>query len=182
MNYQNIILNSGTISGNIAQNTEQSEAKSKKGNPVNTEHSSQKSYKYDIAISYASEQELYVNRVAKILEKEKINVFYAPNLEDEFLSCDMITAFYDIYRYESLYVACFISEDYLQKDITMHEAKTALIRGKDERRNCLIPVCFGSARLKELDPDIHYIDADKFKEVEVADKLKRIVTAYKNNR
>lgn len=179
----NMIINSGVINGNVIQ-------KSAAGTPLTAEKESQKTgggisskYKYDVGISYASEQERYVTRVAKILEKENLRVFFAPNREEEFLGRDMITEFYDIYRYESMFVACFVSRDYLDKDITMHEAKTAMLREKEEKRNCLIPVYFGGSRLKELDPDIHFLDADRLREVEVAEKIKIIIHSFeKGNR
>jgi len=185
MSSNNSIINTGTIIGNVSQkNIKNYQANGISGNDKNNTDNDipdkQIIYKYDIAISYASEQEAYVRRVAKILEKENMEVFYAPNREEEFLGKDMITEFYDIYRYESLFVAGFISGNYLKKDITMHEATTALLREKEEKRNCLIPIYFGGARLDKLNSDVHFLDADKLKEVEVADKLKTIVIAYKN--
>ena len=139
-----------------------------------------KGFEFDVAISYSSEQEQYVGRVAKILEKEKLCVFYAPNREEEFLGKDMITEFYDIYRYKSMFVACFISAEYLNKDITLHEAKTALLRTKEEKRNCLIPIYWGEVRLKGLDPDVHFLNADALREVEIAEKIKLIINQFKN--
>lgn len=170
----NIVINTGTIHGGVSQNGVSSDSLNSEKNEENT-----KDRLYDVAISYASEQEQYVRRVAKLLEMEKLKVFYAPNREEEFLGKDMITEFYEIYRYKSLFVACFVSEEYLKKDITVHEARTALLRTKEEKHNCLIPVYFGGARLNGLDPDIHFLDGDKLREVEVADKIKSIVNNYK---
>lgn len=186
----NIIFNSGNINGTINQvggnerpeherleherpeHVRWAEERSSSGSPMQKE---ERTYQYDVAISYASEQEQYVSRVYKILKMERISVFFAPNREEEFLGRDMITEFYEIYRYKSRYVACFISEEYLKKDITMHEAKTDLLRQKEEKRNCLIPVCWGTARLDGLDPDIHYLNGDRLREVEIAEKIKMIV-------
>ena len=113
---RHFIINTGRIQGDINQ-----------GNivispsvtlPNDSRNANINHCRYDFAVSYASEQELYVNRTVKILEKEHINVFFAPNRKEEFLGRDMITEFYNIYRYESMFVACFISEEYLRKDIT----------------------------------------------------------------
>lgn len=178
MGNSNFIFNTGTINGGVSQakgTVNAQEAGMQQKEEV-VKHGGE--YKYDIAISYASEQETYVRRVAKILEMEKLRIFYAPNREEEFLGRDMIMEFYEIYRYQSMFVCCFVSEDYLKKDITVHEAKTALLRTKEEKRNCLIPVYFNGARLKGLDPDIHFLDGDRLREVEVADKLKLIVNNY----
>ena len=39
----------------------------------------------------------------------------------------MFTRLYHIYRYESRYVATFVTEDYLRKFYTMHEAVSAML-------------------------------------------------------
>lgn len=177
MGKSNFIINTGRIQGDI--NQENTVMPPNLTAPNDARNTKVNNYRYDVAVSYASEQELYVTRTAKILEKEHLKVFFAPNREEEFLGRDMITEFYDIYRYESMFVACFISEDYLKKDITMHEAKIALLRTKEEKRNCLIPVYWGKARLVGLDPDIHFLNADLLREVEVAEKIKLIVNKFK---
>lgn len=179
----NFIVNTGNIFGNIDQKA--TEQRPVGGQPsctfsyVSTPKKKNGKYKYDVAISYASVQEHYVSRVCKILEKEHLVVFFAPNREEEFVGRDMITEFYDIYRYESMYVACFVSKEYLERDITMHEAKVAMLRQKEEKRNCLIPIYWGDARLSGLDPDINFLDADRLREVEVAERIKWIVNAFK---
>lgn len=183
---ENIIYNSGTINGSINQvynsrNNKEPDSYEGQANNENNKSPKVDAWKYDVAISYASQQESYVSRVVKILKKEGIKVFYAPDREEEFLGRDMIMEFYDIYRYESLFVASFVSNDYLKKDITMHEARTALLREKNENRNCFIPVYFQGAKLEGLNPDIHYLDGEKLKEVEVADKIKRIIDTFKNH-
>lgn len=175
----NFIFNSGNINGNISQNVGDRKPIAEALSTTSHMPEEKRAYTYDIAISYASEQERYVSRVCKILEKERIKAFFAPNREEEFVGRDMITEFYEIYRYKSMYVVCFISEEYLKKDITMHEAKTALLRQKEEKRNCLIPVCWGTAWLDGLDKDINYLNADRLREVEVAEKVKMIVNAEK---
>ncbi len=182
----NVIFNGGTINGSINQNynstnhQEDENLKKYKDNKYVKRYDAN-AWKQDVAISYASKEEHYVSRVVNILEMEGIKVFFAPRREEEFLGMDLITKFYEIYRYESLFVAGFISEDYLKKDITMHEAKTALLREKSENRNCFIPVCFQDKVLEGLNPDVHYLNGDKLKEVEVADKIKLIIETFKNS-
>jgi len=182
-NLSNIIVNTGNIYGGITQNSG-NEVKNGSETPSMPNKSSDNpinEFKYDIALSYAGEQEIYVSRVARLLEAEGFQVFFAPECEDEFLGKDMITEFYRIYRYNSLFVAAFVTEDYVKKDITIHEAKTALMRTKDEKRNCLIPIYFNEARLEFINKDINYITGDKLREVEIANKIKIIIDDYKKN-
>lgn len=169
----NYVSNSGVIIGDINQQL----GKSPSGHQNNIQKGKNNlsTFSYDVAISYASEQEHMVHRVVKILEAEGLRVFFAPNQESEFMADDMFERFYRIYRYESRYVAAFVTEDYLRKDITMHEASTAMLRRQSEGRNCLIPIYFGKAALEKLDSDINYIRGDNLREAELAEKIRMVV-------
>jgi hypothetical protein len=138
-------------------------------------------FRYDIAISYASEDEKYVSRVYTILKSEGLSVFYAPECAAEYTAQDMIGRFYKLYRYESLFVVAFVSANYIRKDITMHEAKTALLKYHDENRYCLIPVYMDDSKLPGINADINYINADRYKEVEVAEIIRNLVLDNKKS-
>lgn len=141
-----------------------------------------KNFDFDVAISYSSEETRYVSRVVQILKAEGLRVFFAPDCEEEYAAKDMITEFYTIYRYRSMFVVAFVSKSYIAGDITMHEASTALLRTEDEKRNCLIPVYMDDSRLEKMNPDINYIEVNRkgcmLREVETADKIVRIVKRY----
>lgn len=180
----NIVNNSGYLNGNIYQN-QYPQPEERLGNPHQSreeDRETKESVVYDIAVSYASEQKNFVSRVVRILEQEGLHVFYAPDREADLTGHDMIGVFYNVYRYQSLYVACFISEAYLNKDITMHEAKTALVRERHEKRGCMIPISFEGAQIPDMNPDIISLNADKLREVEIADRLVEIVKKYKKSR
>lgn len=166
----NMIINTGTINGGVVQRTGREWAEGKDVSPKD-------GFLYDVAVSYASEQEDYVGRVVKILEAEKLKVFYAPGRESEFKARDMFVRFYEIYRYQCRYAACFLSREYRNKEYTMHEFKTALLRNKKEKRNCIIPVYFDRKFMEGLDRDISYLEADRLCEVEIADRIAEIVRA-----
>ena len=183
----NIFINTGTINGNVSQNEAQRE---RFENVSSRTASEQAGYDYDVAISYASRQTRFVSRVAKILRLEGLRVFFAPDCEEEFIAQNMVEKFYTIYRYRCLYVASFISAEYLESDICMEEISSALLRTRDEGRNCLIPICMEKESLKDLlekqkhpipllDPDVNYIAVygknGMLKEVEFADKNRRVV-------
>lgn len=173
MNSGNAVHNLGNIFGGIEQ------SQSTLAPPVHFSQAknAERTFSYDVAISYASEQERIVSRVVNILKVDGFRIFFAPDLESEYIAEDMIAQFYRIYRYESRYVAAFVTEEYLRKDITMHEAKTAMLRRREEGRNCLIPIYFEKAVLPCLDPDINYIRGDGLREVELADKIRSVLLA-----
>lgn len=176
----NIVINTGNISGDINQSVGLGSMVNEKSEADRIQQTGNS--QYDIAISYANEQIAYVRRVVKILKAEGIKVFFEPDDDDKIIGEDAIEGIYKIYRYQSLYIVCFVSPEYLVKDITMHEAKTAMVKSKHENRNCLIPISFNGARIPDLDPDIIFIDADRLKEVEVADKLVQIVKRFRDRR
>lgn len=176
-NTGNTIINFGTISDGVRQTQNLGVLK---GSPWRTSAQTGKAehvFAYDAAISYAGEQEKMASRVAHILTEDGFQVFFATDRQSEYIADDMVTRFYRIYRYESRYVAAFVTEEYLRKDITMHEAATAMLRQREEGRNCLIPIYFGKAVLPNLDPDIHYIRGDGLREVELADKIRLVLLA-----
>ncbi len=173
---QNMIINiGGEVSGGIVQkyqgeglgNREKAEVKKTKENETDI---------YDVGISYASEQQDYVMKVVKILEAEHKKVFFAPKKENAYKAKDMYQVFYKIYRHQCRYIACFISEEYREKEYTMHEFSTALLRNKNENYNCIIPVYFGRRGMKGLDEAISYLEADKMYPVEIADQIVEIIS------
>lgn len=166
----NIFINEGTIEGGVCQ----------KNNSGDTSDTSpklkgKKKNQYDVAISYASEQETYVNRVVKILEVENLKVFFAPKREEEYKADDMYSSFYQIYRYQSRWVVCFVSSEYLGKEYTMSEYASAKYKSLDCGENRIIEVCFNNARLPGYDIDINYLNGDKLLPIDTANKIKEIV-------
>lgn len=177
INSGNTVNNSGIVFGGINQSQGSTARIPPEQQVPSRTKSAEHPFTYDVAISYAGEQKEIASRVANILRADHFKVFFAPDRESEYIAEDMIAQFYRIYRYESRYVAAFVTEDYLRKDITMHEARTAMLRRQEEGRNCLIPIYFGKAALPRLDPDIHYIQADDLREVELADKIRSVLAA-----
>lgn len=170
MGVHNIIVNgNGSIMGSIYQGNSgympEEDCQKKKEREV----------VYDVAVSYAGEQEEFAGRVVKILRKEGLEVFFAQNCEKEYKAKDMFEKFYDIYRYRSGYVVCFLSKEYLQKDYTMHEYESAYLKRKDVGENRTIVVSLDGSLPEHMDKDINYIDAKGLKEVQVAACIMDIV-------
>ena len=145
-----------------------------KGETIQESDKHEGAYKYDVALSYASEQRDTVRRVKKILEADGLHVFYDETNGGELIAQDLYTRLYQVFRYESRYTAVFVSADYLRKDWTMEEADAAMFHNRDVGRNCIIPVCFGDADLPDLDPDIYRIHADGKTAVWIAEQIRRV--------
>lgn len=183
-NNGNYFSNTGVVCGGVNQQ-QAAPAQQPPVMPVVTDGQAQpalespkpSTFLYDVALSYAGEQEKLVGDVAKILEAEGLKVFFAPDCSSAFLGENMLSQFYRIYRYESLYVAAFVTKNYVRKEITLHEATTAMLRRKEEGRSCLIPIRFDGAVLPRLDPDLNYLPGDGLLAVELADKIRSVVCA-----
>jgi hypothetical protein len=95
---------------------------------------------YDIALSFATENQELVEKVYYYLKAEKVNAFFAPSLEAQiFLSGkNQSEAFYNIFGMEADYVALFVSKDYINKPTPMEEAGIAF--GKHGNDGTVIPI------------------------------------------
>ncbi len=169
----NIMSNEGTIYGDMVMQNHSKKQEDSCKKSANL----QNSYEYDIAFSYASEQEQFVLRVAKLLDEMGLKVFVKPFYEQQFLAKDLRRETYKMYGLNCRFVACFISEDYWKKEIPRHEFSVAVNRMKREKRICIIPVMMDETRPTTLDSDIVYIDAtsEDVIEMDVASKMESIV-------
>lgn len=142
-------------------------------------------YKYDVGISYATEDEEYVGRVIKLLkERYQLKVFFAPAEQGNMIGEDLLIYLNKVYNDECHYVVVFISEKYLSKEYTRQEASIIKLRQATEKQRFIIPVVFGSARLDWMSKDIVYLSADKTVESEVAyyinEKIRKDKTDFSN--
>ena len=129
-----------------------------------------KKYKYDVALSYAGEDVEIVESVYQILCEEGIDVFFAPECQDELVGAHMDRVLYRKFNNECFFIAAFISDSYINKRPTMLEAKIAINRNKNEKRECLIPFCLEKGvKLPGLNEKIIYLDDNN--EVEIADLI-----------
>lgn len=139
-------------------------------------------YKYDIGISYASENEKYVSRVIKLLkELYNLEVFYAPEEQRKMIGEDLLIYLNRAYKDECRYVAIFISDPYLIKEYTRQEAAIIKVRQLHENYKFIIPVVFGNAKLDWLSDDIDYMSGDKSLESEVAYYINEKVKSCHND-
>ena len=89
--------------------------------------------KYEVALSFAGEQRLYVKEVARTLQSRGVSVFY-----DEFETVQLWGK-HLAEELQSVYEGCaslavmFISADYVEKMWPRHERRAILSRAVEER-------------------------------------------------
>jgi hypothetical protein len=129
-------------------------------------------FSYDIALSFAGEQRDYVQKVASILTKEGISVFYDKFEESNLWGKDLYEHLDDVYRKKSKYCIIFISKEYSNKNWTNHERKSALERAFRENAEYILPVRFDDTEIPGVRSTIGYIDARKKKPKELVNIIK----------
>lgn len=88
---------------------------------------------FDIALSFATEDQPLVENVYHYLKARGFHVFFAPSPEGQaFLSGkNQREAFCQIFGWEAQYVALFVTRDYIRKEVPIEEANIALIERRE---------------------------------------------------
>jgi len=116
---------------------------------------------YEVALSYAGEDRAYVEKVAKLLRRAGINVFYDRFEEVELWGKDLTDHLADIYARRSRWVVFFISAHYAEKAWPNHERKHALARAINDKLDNILPARFDDTELPGLASTVAYVDLRK---------------------
>lgn len=103
--------------------------------------------KYDVALSFAGEDRVYVEKVAKELRNYDIKVFYDRFEETTLWGKNLYTYLSEIYKEKAHYTVMFVSEAYKLKVWTNHERESAQARAFEERREYILPAKFDEGSL-----------------------------------
>lgn len=98
--------------------------------------------KFHVALSFAGEDRVYVEAVAKALQAEGIKVFYDKFEEVDLWGQDLYTRLSDVYQNRALFTVMFVSEAYRKKLWTNHERSSAQARALTESREYILPAFF----------------------------------------
>lgn len=120
------------------------------------------SYQYEIALSFATEEQDLVEKVYHYLKAENLSVFFAPVPECQvYISGkNQREVFYDVFGLKSEYVALFVSKNYVVKKVPIEEAGIAFAR---HNAGNVIPVYLDGTELpvELFNPeDINYFKAN----------------------
>ena len=139
---------------------------------------------YQIALSFATEDQKLVDAVYHYLRVEGINVFFAPSREAQVIlgGRNQREVFYDIFGLNAEYVALFVSKNYIAREVPMEEARIAFAKHGDD--GSVIPIYIDGTPLPEsmLDPkNTNYFRSDN--PAEIATHLAaRVRMSYKANK
>ena len=132
--------------------------------------------KYEICLSYASEDKEYVSKVALYLKQNNVQFFFDDYNKVELWGKDLYQYLSDLYKNRCDYCVMFISRHYKEKLWTNHERKNAQARAFSESREYILPARFDNTEIEGIPETIGYIDVstlppDEFGEL-ILNKLK----------
>jgi hypothetical protein len=123
---------------------------------------------YDVALSFAGEDRLYVELVAEQLTARGISVFYDRYEQADLWGKDLYTHLTEVYRSKAKYTLMFISKHYRERIWTNHEMRAAQSRALEESREYILPARFDDTEIPGILPTTFYIDLRNNSPVQVA--------------
>ncbi|GHE92416.1 toll/interleukin-1 receptor domain-containing protein [Streptomyces griseoluteus] len=124
--------------------------------------------KFDVALSFASEDRPYVQKVAAALKDAGISVFYDNYEQVALWGKDLYTHLDKVYRQESRYCVLFVSEHYAERVWTNHERRSAQARAIRENREYVLPARFDETPIDGLPDTVGYLDISNMRPKEFA--------------
>ncbi|MFC1514929.1 toll/interleukin-1 receptor domain-containing protein [Candidatus Omnitrophota bacterium] len=115
-------------------------------------------FEFDVALSFAGEDRVYVEQVADYLKGRGANVFYDRYEKAVLWGKDLYVHLDEIYRKRAKYCVMFLSQYYASKLWTNHERQSAQARAFEERREYILPVRFDDTEIPGIRPTVGYID------------------------
>jgi len=116
-------------------------------------------FDYDVALSYAGEDRVYVQQIAAQLQQQGIRIFYDEYAAAELWGNDLYVLLDEVYRRRARFTVVFVSRYYVSKPWTQHERQSAQARALTEVGPYLLPVRLDDSELPGLRPTVGYIDA-----------------------
>lgn len=126
---------------------------------------------YDVALSFAAEDRVYVAEVAAALREAGVDLFYDDYAVVELWGENLVDAFEEVYNRRSKYVALFVSYSYVAKSWTRHERQSAQARALVEDGAYVLPIKLDDAELPGMPSTVSYVDGQRFSPAEVADLI-----------
>jgi len=144
----------------IMSRIEKLESSDNMKNEIERNHMTKK-VEYQVGLSFAGENRVYVSKVADELLKLQISVFYDEYETTNLWGKDLYQHLSDVYRNKCQYCVIFISKDYAKKLWTKHELKNAQARAFEENSEYILPARFDDTELPGLPDTVGYVDCSK---------------------
>ena len=116
------------------------------------------SYRFEVALSFASEQRSEANQIYTILSKAGIRVFYDEAFTAEIWGTDLLEYLTDVYLNQSRFCIMLVSKAYAEKVWTTAERRSAQARAMASKDQAyILPVRFDDTPLPGLLPTVAHL-------------------------
>jgi tetratricopeptide (TPR) repeat protein len=113
--------------------------------------------RYDVALSYASEDRASAESLAQALRQRGVKVFYDRYEKAALWGQNLYTYLSDLYQNQALYSVLFLSQHYASKLWTSHERKAAQARALKEQGEYILPIRLDDTEIPGLLPTVAYL-------------------------
>ena len=113
---------------------------------------------YDVCLSFAGEDRVYVETVARHLQAAGVRTFYDEFEKVSLWGKDLYSHLHDIYQNQATYCVLFISIHYASKAWTKHERQSAQARALNSNVEYILPTRFDDTEIPGIQDTIGYID------------------------
>jgi hypothetical protein len=115
--------------------------------------------KYQVALSFASEDNLFVAEVTRVLKSLGISYYYYPEPDAASLGRDLFIEMFDTYGENTEYVVIFTSKTYFNKKIPFAELLIAYRHADSNRRkDFILPIRLDDEPMQVIPSGIEYRD------------------------
>jgi len=137
---------------------------------------------FDVALSFAGEDRIIVEDIAKLLRKWNVSLFYDKFNEIDIWGADLSKYLGDIYSNKAKYCVIFISTHYIRKGWPTFEKQHALSRQIKEKEGYILPIKLDEVDLPGLPGIIGYIDGRNKSSKDLALLIKQKVQQNNSSR
>ena len=113
---------------------------------------------YDIAISFAGEDRTIAEQIVEALYKEGVKVFYDQYEQANLWGKDLYQHLSEVYSKKAQYCLVLISENYVKKNWTQHELKSAQERAFKENKEYILPVRLDDTEVPGIHSTVGYLN------------------------
>ena len=118
----------------------------------------ERSFDYDVGLSFAGEQREYVNQVAIDLRSRGIRPFYDDYEKGSLWGKDLYEHLTDVYQHLCKYCIIFVSKEYAEKVWPNRERQSAQARALEEKGEYILPARFDDTPIPGLLDTVSYIN------------------------
>src|SRR5260221_5973461 len=118
---------------------------------------SDRSYEFEVALSFAGEDRQYASQLAKVLRRRGVKVFFDEYEKYTLWGKNLYTHLSEVYQSKARYCVLFISKHYAIKLWTNHEREAAQARAFLENKEYILPVRLDDTQLPGIPPTVSYL-------------------------